>query len=106
KNRANVIRLLDAGYRRMTVSALRPADPARSAPPGPAAGVASLPGGLPVRLSETLVEIPLMPERVTGVTAPRDAVASAPYRLQFTCTVPDNKEQLAGAELFVRDREL
>src|SRR5690606_30268310 len=68
KNRANVIRLLDAGYRRMTVSALRPADPARSAPPGPAAAVASLPGGLPMRLSETLVEIPLMPERVTGVT--------------------------------------
>lgn len=106
KNRANVLRLLDAGYRRIAVSALRPADPARSAPTGPAAAVAPVPGGLPVRLSETLVEIPLMPERVTTVTAPRDAAAAEPYRLQFTCTVPDNKEQLAGAELFVRDREL
>lgn len=106
KNRANVLRLLDAGYQRIAVTALRPADPARSVPVGPAANVAPVPGGLPPKLSDTLVEIPLMPERVNTVTAPREAVSTDAYRLQFTCSVPDNKEQLNGAQVYVRDREL
>ncbi|HEY0966595.1 MAG TPA: hypothetical protein VGD88_04320 [Opitutaceae bacterium] len=106
KNRANVLRLLDAGYQRIAVEALRPADPARTAPAGPAAEVTAAPGGLPPKLSDTLVEIPLMPDRVNTVTAPRESVSTGAYRLQFTCSVPDNKEQLKGAEVYVRDREL
>lgn len=106
KNRANVMRLLDAGYQRVAVVALRPADPAKTAPSGAKAEAAVVPGGLPPRLSETLVEIPLMPDRVNSVTALRESAAGSAYRLQFTCTVPDNKEQLAGAEVYVRDREL
>ncbi len=106
KNRANVMRLLDAGYQRVAVDALRPADPAKTAPAGAKAEPAVAPGGLPPRLSETLVEIPLMPDRVNSVTALREAAAGSAYRLQFTCTVPDNKEQLSGAEVYVRDREL
>ncbi len=106
KNRANVVRLLDAGYQRFTIPAIRPADPSRSQPAGPAAGVTEMPGGLPVSLSQTLVEIPLMPERILTVTAPDAATADAPYVFQFTCTVPDTREQLAGAELYLREREL
>lgn len=106
KNRANVMRLLDAGYQRVAVDALRPADPAKTAPAGAKAEAAVAPGGLPPRLSETLVEIPLMPDRVNSVTALREAAAGSAYRLQFTCTVPDNKEQLSGAEVYLRDREL
>lgn len=106
KNRANVMRLLDAGYRRITVTALRPADPARTAPSGLKAEVKPAPGGLPPQLSQTLVEIPLMPDRVSAVSAPGQAFTGEAYRLQFTCTVPDNKEQLGGAEVYIRDREL
>ena len=106
KNRANVLRLLDAGYQRLAVDALRPADPARTLPSGPAAEVAVAPGGLPPRLSGTLVEIPLMPDRINSVTAPRESTVNTAYRLQFTCSAPDNKEQLSGAEVYVRDREL
>jgi hypothetical protein len=106
KNRANVLRLLDAGYQRVAVDALRPADPAKTAPSGPAAEVAAAPGGLPPRLSGTLVEIPLMPDRINSVNALRESTANTAYRLQFTCSAPDNKEQLSGAEVYVRDREL
>ncbi len=106
KNRANVMRLLDAGFRRFAVPAQRNADPAHFRVPGLAASVATAPGGLPAALSETLVEIPLMPERVTSVIAPATARPDAPYALQFTSTVPDLKEQLAGAELYLRGEEL
>lgn len=106
KNRANVVRLLDAGYQRFTVPARRDADPARFRVPGLPSTSAPAPGGLPTLLSQTLVEIPLMPERVTTVVAASIARTDAPYAFQFSCTVPDNKEQLAGAELYLRDEEL
>jgi hypothetical protein len=106
KNRANVMRLLDAGYRRFAVPARSNADPVPFRPSGPAATVTATPGGLPTLLSETLVEIPLMPERVTRVTTASTARADAPYTLQFSCSVPDNKEQLSGAELYLREQEL
>ncbi len=106
KNRANVMRLLDARYRRFVVPAQRNADPALFRLAGPAASVAAAPGGLPVLLSQTLVEIPLMPERVVAVTAAQTARADQPYTLQFTCSVPDTKEQLAGAELYLREPDL
>ncbi len=83
----------------------QPATP-RIRPTGPAATVTATPGGLPTLLSETLFEIPLMPERVTRVTTTSTLRADAPYTLQFSCSVPDNKEQLSGAELNLREQEL
>lgn len=106
RTRANVMRLLDAGYRRVSIRAERvdPA-PSRSAGGAPAAATEA-PGGLPVHLSQTLVDIPLMPERVLTVSAPAQGAASEPYVVTFTCTVPDTREQLSGAELYLRGREL
>jgi len=106
KNRANVVRLLEAGYQRFTVAAQRNADPSRFRPAGAAATPSSAPGGLPVILSQVLVEIPLMPESVLGVTAAASTRGDAPYAVQFVCSVPDNKEQLAGAELYLRENDL
>lgn len=106
KNRANVVRLLDTGFRRFVVPAQRNADPALFRLAGPAASVVAAPGGLPVLLGETLVEIPLMPERVVFVSATQRVRTDQPYTLQFTCSVPDTKEQLAGAELYLREQEL
>lgn len=106
KNRANVVRLLEAGYQRFTVPAQRNADPARFRLGAGAAAVTTAPGGLPVLLSQTLVEIPLMPETIIGVVAPATVQPDAPYAVQFTCSVPDNKEQLAGAELYLRDQQV
>jgi hypothetical protein len=99
KNRANVSRLLDAGYRRIPLVAQRPADGART---GGGAEVTAAPGGLPAELRSTLVEAPLLPVEITGAAAAPVTSALQAYLIQLTCTLPNEKQQLGGAELFVR----
>lgn len=103
QDRANVMRLLAAGYQRITLAAQRPADPVRAAA---AATVAPAAGGLPSGLRSTLVQAPLLPTEILGVSAAPTASAKSDYPIQFTCTLPDNKQQLAGAELYVRGEEI
>jgi hypothetical protein len=103
QDRANVVRLLSAGYRRITLAAQRPADTVRGPTPAP-----TLPatGGLPEELVKTLVQRPLLPAEIRSVTAAGSLKADQPYAIQFTCMLPDNKQQLAGAELYLRDSEI
>ena len=99
KNRANVTRLLDAGYRRISIAAQRPADGLR---PRDGAAIAAAAGGLPPELRATLVETPQLPAEIISVTAAPNANTLQSYSIQFTCTLRDDRQQLAGAELFVR----
>lgn len=100
RNRANVSRLLSAGYQRIPLAAQRPADPARLAAP---TATERTPGGLPPELKSTLVEAPLLPTDIVNVVAPRAANTLQGYPIHFTCTVPDDKQQLAGADLYLKD---
>ena len=102
KDRANTMRLLSAGFQRVAVAASRPADPLRTA----AASTLPAPGGVPAALRSTLVEQPLLPAEILTVSAAPTASAGAPYLIQLTCTLPDNKEQLGGAELYVHNDEI
>jgi hypothetical protein len=63
EDRANVMRLLAAGYQRITLSARRPADPL---PPAAAAVVTPAAGGLPAGLRSTLVQQPLLPAEIVA----------------------------------------
>lgn len=103
KSRANVTRLLSAGFQRVSLTAHPAAEPARIA--APLATVAAAPGGLPGDLNSTLVEPPLLPLAVGLVSAPATANALQPYAIQFTCALPDDKQQLSGAEMYVRNGE-
>ena len=103
QDRANVMRLLSAGYQRITLTAQRPADPVRLAT---AAAMSPAPGGVPAALRSTHVEPPLLPAEILHVSAAAATSATAAYPIQFTCTLPDNKEQLAGAELYVKGTEI
>ena len=103
EDRANVMRLLAAGYQRITLSAQRPADPL---PPAAAAAVTPAAGGLPAGLRSTLVQQPLLPAEIVAVSAAPVSSAKSDYSIQFTCTLPDHKQQLAGAELYVRGEEI
>jgi hypothetical protein len=103
KNRANVSRLLAAGYRRIPLATERPADPMR---PTATAPVSIAAGGLPAPLATTLVEPPLLPGTIDRVAAPAAAKASEPYVLRFSCTLPDHHRQPAGADLYVKDDQL
>lgn len=99
RNRANVSRLLSAGYQRITIPARRPAD--RTRVPG-GAKVATAPGGLPDDLRSTLVEAPRLPLEITGVTAAASTGTLSPYEIELTCSLPDDRHQLGGAELYLR----
>jgi hypothetical protein len=105
--RANVERLLKAGYRRIEVPAELPADPdALIRGLGPVATVTDVAGGLPGGLAGTFVEAPRLAPAVTTVSAPRQVAASQPCRVFFNCSLPDQKEELSGAQVFIRDNTI
>jgi hypothetical protein len=103
RNRANVSRLLEAGYQRIPLTAQRPADGARAKS---SAMVTTSAGGLPAELRSTLVEVPLLPTEIISVTAAAVANSNQPYAINLTCTLPDEKQQIGGAELFVRGERI
>ena len=103
KSRANVARLLAAGYQRIPLTAQRPADGARATGNAP---ITRSSGGIPADLRSTLVESPRLPLEITSVTASATASTLQPYVIQLTCTLPDDKQQLGGAELFLREETI
>ncbi len=99
KNRANVKRLLDAGYQRFPIVAQRPADPVT---PKGGAPVTAAPGGLPEDLRSTLVEAPLLPAEILSVTTAPTVTTLQTYLIHLTCSLPTDDQQLAGADIYVR----
>lgn len=99
KERANVTRLLSAGYRRIPLPAREPADPLGSRA---SAFIATTPGGLPEELRATLVASPRLPAEITRVSAPSSIHAGADYAIRFACNLPDFKRDLAGADLYLK----
>ena len=82
-----------------------PLDPLFGAPRGGAA-INAVTGGLPDELRSTLVETPPLPEEILAVTAAPTANTLQAYEISFTCALPDERQQLLGAELFVRENTL
>jgi len=108
KAQANVNRLLDAGYRRLDVPAERPF-PALSPAEithGPAAKPAAAPGGLPANLAKTLIDPPRLPTAYRDLVAPAESNSLLPAKLQFTARLASDREQLAGADLYLRETQL
>lgn len=103
KDRANVSRLLAAGYQRIPLPAERPADQAL-APGG--AGIQAVAGGVPPELQSTLVETPPLPVEILQVSAAPTASPLRAYRIHFTCMLPDDKLHLGGAELYLRENQI
>jgi hypothetical protein len=108
KAQANVNRLLEAGYRRVAVRAERPFPALTPAEitRGPAAVPAAVPGGLPADLAATLVDPPRLPAAYRDLLAPGDSPVLLPARLQFTARLESDREQLAGADIYLRENEL
>ena len=101
RDRADVIRLLHAGYQRVSVDASRPAEPIGSGDP-----TLPAPGGLPPELAKTLIESPLLPESIDSVCAERTAASAIDYQIGLTYTLPDNRRQLSGAHLYEHGTDL
>ena len=62
--------------------------------------------GLPAGLRETLVEPPQLPAEILGISAAPAVNSMFAYPIGVKCSLPDNKQQLAGAQLYVRGDEL
>ncbi len=108
KEQANVHRLNDAGYRRVTVRAERPF-PALSTGEitrGTPANPAPAPGGLPDPLGKTLVEAPLLPAGYRDLVTAAELGALLPTRIQFVARLDSDREQLGGADVFVLDNSI
>lgn len=103
KDRANTKRLVSAGYQRVTLDAVLPSDPIT---PGQTAAASAAGAGLPSNLRETLVDQPTLPSEIVSVAAAPSLNSMFAYPIGFKCTLPDNKLQLAGAELYVRGEEI
>ncbi len=99
KNRANVTRLLSAGYQRIPVVAQRPAE---RTPTPDGANVVAAPGGLPADLQSTLVEPIALPVDYGSVRAAARVSALLPYPIELVCTLPGDQQQLGGAELYLK----
>lgn len=102
RDRADVIRLLKAGYQRVAVDTSRPAEGVT-----PSGGASSpAPGGLPEELRKTLVETPLMALEINSASAAPTAVAGIDYPIAVTYSMPDNKRDLSGAHLYEKPGEI
>lgn len=103
KNRANVMRLLSAGYQRIPLIAERPADPVRGIV---LTQTSPAPGGLPGDLGSTLVDTPLLPAEIVNVAADTTTNTLQPYTIRFSCTLPNDKQQPSGADLYLRGDQI
>jgi hypothetical protein len=103
RDRANVHRLLDAGYQRVNLGADLAADPIAF---DPSVRATAAIGGLPGGLRETLVEPVELPVEILSVSAAPSVNAMFAYPIGVKCSQPDIKQQLAGAELYVHGEEL
>jgi hypothetical protein len=103
KDRANTKRLLTAGYQRIALEAELPTESRFS---GDLATISAADPGLPSSLRDTLIDQPSLPAEIVSVTAAPAINSLFVYPISFKCTVTDHKQQLAGAELYIRDHDI
>ena len=103
KDRANTMRLVSAGFQRVTLKSERPAEPARNSA-GAAIQLAS--GGLPSALATTLVDQPVLVTEILSVSTPAETNTLFAYSFEFTCGLPDNQHQADNVYLYVREGQI
>ena len=103
KDRAQVLRLLDAGYRRVDLALEHLVE--ATVPAKPAASSSALAGGLPASLADILLDKPFVPGAFLHVDASASALEGAPYPIVFTCVQPAQTERPATSTLYLRNKE-
>lgn len=92
-------RAASAGFKRITAEIRLLADPV---PVRGEAEIATAEGGLPLDLQKAVADSPLLPAEVSAVAAPAALDHVGAYVIQFRCTVGDNQQLVAGAELYAK----
>ncbi|MCC5023897.1 MAG: hypothetical protein J6386_14425 [Candidatus Synoicihabitans palmerolidicus] len=103
KDRAQVLRLLDAGFQRVELTLERLVEPSPLLADSNA--TAPLPGGVPPLLRDVLLDQPPVSSNFSRIDAPASAWAGAPYIVNFSCTQPAKDERAETAVLYLRAHE-
>lgn len=103
KERANTLRLLQAGYQRIEAEMTRPAE---QAPFTLAASTEAKPGGVTPDLKATLLDSPRLPAQVESVRCPAIITSDMPCPVEFTCVLADEKHEPLDAQVYVRSSEV
>ncbi len=104
KERAQTVRLLSAGFQRVSLKAELPVDVSPSRPAG--AAVSRAPGGLPQILQDTLLDKPLLAAEIDDVHAAPVANTLLGYTIELRYTQPDHHQHLGGAEAYLQGDEI
>jgi hypothetical protein len=96
------VRAGHAGYERVVGGLVRLADPPRGD------GVTGEPaaGGLPEPLRAALIDPVLLPALIGSVAAAPSADHATEYRMEFSCTLSDNRQQPESAQIYLKDNEV
>ncbi len=103
KDRAQVLRLLDAGFRRVDLPIERLVEP--GVPGRDPATAEPVAGGVPALLSELLIDSPALPDSFSMTSAPATALADAPYAILLTADRPTPDQQPVHSILYLRGAE-
>lgn len=103
KDRAQVMRLLESGFQRVSLTLERLVDP--PLPLSDAADFDAIPGGLPPSLSQLLIDKPPVPSTFTQLNAPAATLVGTSYEITAGCTQPDRDERPAVSVLYLRGNE-
>jgi len=108
KERANVLRLESAGYKRIAATIEHPAEPAKSAAVlgRSVAPVKAALSGIYGELTKSFAEKPTLPASIGSVTAPSVTDAQKPYSFQYTCVLPDKKYIVADTYVCLKEGEI
>ena len=108
KEQATVARLEAAGYKPVSATLSRPADPsrARAALGSALAEPHEALGGLTSELAETLLDKPILPESFGSVAAPREGNALMPYSVLFACVLDDLQQLLNDTRVYVKEHRV
>jgi hypothetical protein len=95
--------LAKAGYRHIPARVSWPADPrfARTD-----AAFSDAPGGLPRDLGAALAVGTPLPAAIGRVSAESEATHDRPYGVQFGCSLADNRTELGGAEIYLKEGDI
>ena len=105
KTRAEVLRLVEAGFRRFDVQ-LELANQLRPSAPAEPVTFAGRPGGLPPLLRELLIDQPTLPAAAQLIAAPAAGNVKTDYALRLSIASPRPEEMPTRLTVYVRGKEV
>jgi hypothetical protein len=97
-----------AGYKLITATTERPADPALmdEAINKFRATITPAPAGVPAEISILISPQPRLPDNIRKIAAPATISPNDPCQILYTCQLPDDRKLHAGTSVYIKDNDL